>query len=75
MTLAHDLGDLHVGVGGDLAQDDYQAVGDGRLAGYPALGSSLHDGIQDGIRIWSQILSGCPSVTDSEVNRYLWRTA
>ena len=33
------------------------------------IGSSVEDGVEHASEIWSAILSGCPSVTDSEVKR------
>ncbi len=48
--LTHGLGEVDVGLGGDLAGDDGQAGGDQRLAGHPAVGILGEDGVQDRIR-------------------------
>ena len=47
--LAHELGDVDVGVGGDLAGDDDQAGGDQRLAGHAAVRVLGEDGVEDGV--------------------------
>jgi len=55
---AADYGlEIDVGLGGDFSGDDDEAGGGEGFAGDPAGG------------IWSAILSGWPSVTDSEVNK------
>ena len=47
--LAHDLGDVHVGLGGDLAGDEGKAGGDERLAGHAAVRVVLEDRVEDGV--------------------------
>ncbi len=71
--LADDLGDLDVGGGADLTGHHGEAGGDHRLAGHPGQ-SGPRRGWRRGPRleIWSAILSGWPSVTDSEVKVH-WR--
>jgi hypothetical protein len=59
------------GAGGDLAGDDDEAGLDHGLAGDAAAGSCARIASRMASEIWSQILSGWPSVTDSEVNRWL----
>ena len=44
-----------------------EAGRDQRLAGHPAIGSSARMASRTASEIWSAILSGWPSVTDSEV--------
>jgi len=46
---AHNPGDVDVGVGGDLAEDQRGAGGEGRLAGHPSQRILLEDGVEDGI--------------------------
>ena len=68
--VADDLLDVDVAGGGDLAGDDDEAGGQQGLDGDPAVrrpGASIASRTES--LIWSAILSGCPSVTDSEVNR------
>ena len=55
-------------LGADLAGDDAQAGRDQRLARDPAVRVLGQDGVEDVSLIWSAILSGWPSVTDSDVN-------
>ena len=66
---AHDGGDVGVGLGGDLAGDVHETGGDHRLDRDPAPRVLASSASRTPSEIWSQILSGCPSVTDSEVNR------
>ena len=47
--LAHDLGDVDVGPGGDLAGDDDQPGGEQRLARHPPGGVLGEDGVEDGV--------------------------
>ena len=61
--------DVDVGLGRDLAGDDDEAGRDERLAGDAAVGSSARTASRTESEIWSAILSGWPSVTDSEVKR------
>ena len=68
--LADDLLEVGVGRRRDLAEDDDQARRGRRLAGDRALGSSRMIASRIASLIWSHILSGWPSVTDSDVNRY-----
>ena len=68
---AGDVGEVDARVGGDLAGDDApgrwsRSVSTAtREAGYSASAAS-----RMASEIWSAILSGCPSVTDSEVKWY-----
>ena len=48
--LAHELGNVDVDVGGDLACDDDETGRDQRLAGNPALGILRQNGVEDGVR-------------------------
>jgi hypothetical protein len=66
---AHDAGDVDVAVGADLAGDVHEARRDEGLHGDATAGSSASRASRIESEIWSQILSGWPSVTDSEVNR------
>ena len=65
--LADEPRDVDLRLGRDLARDDDEAGGDQRLAGDAALGSSVRTASSTESEIWSAILSGWPSVTDSEV--------
>ena len=68
--LAHDLADVDVRLGRDLAGDDDEARRDQRLAGDAAArGPRASTASSTASEIWSATLSGCPSVTDSEVKR------
>ena len=60
--------DVHVVAGRHLAQDEDQSGG-GHLDRAPRVGSLAMTSSRIASAIWSQSLSGCPSVTDSEVNR------
>ena len=53
----------------DFAGDHDKPGGDERLASHAAHGVVLEHGVETASEIWSAILSGWPSVTDSEVNR------
>ena len=64
---AHELRDVDVRLGGDLAGDDDEPGRDQRLAGDAPWGSSARTASSTESEIWSAILSGWPSVTDSEV--------
>jgi hypothetical protein len=68
--LAGDVHVVDVGLGGDLAGDHHQAGGHQGLAGHPAAGSWARMASSTASEIWSATLSGWPSETDSEVNRY-----
>ena len=48
--VAHDRGQVRVGLGRDLAGDEGEAGGDHRLAGHPAVGVLGQDRVQDGVR-------------------------
>jgi hypothetical protein len=67
--LPDDLRQVHVGRRRDLTGDDGEPGGDQRLAGHTRRGSSLRMASRTASEIWSAILSGCPSVTDSDVKR------
>ena len=64
-----ELGDLDVALGRDLAGDVHEPGRHHRLDGDPACGSTASRASRMLSEIWSQILSGCPSVTDSDVKR------
>ena len=80
--IAHDALDIDVSLGADLPSHDDQSRRDERLARdahvFDAAATfglefdlARKDGVDDrASEIWSHILSGWPSVTDSEVNRY-----
>ncbi len=57
---SHHTGDVHVGLGGDLARNDGQAGGDEGLAGDPAHRVLLEQGIEDGIADLVSHLVGVP---------------
>ena len=67
--LADDAGDVDVGLRRDLARDDDEAGRDQRLARDAAVASSRRTASSTESETWSAILSGCPSVTDSDVKR------
>ena len=70
--LADDLRKVDVAGRGDLAGDDGEAGRDQRFAGDAADRDPARGWRRESeSEIWSAILSGCPSVTDSDVNR--WR--
>jgi hypothetical protein len=76
---AHHVGKLDARGRGDLTGDDDEAGLDHRLAGDAGRGSSVRIASRIASETWSQTLSGCPSLTDSEVNwvramnRSCWR--
>ena len=45
--LPDNLLDVYIGAGGNLSHNQHQSCGDGRLAGHPAHGILLHQGIED----------------------------
>ena len=59
-----------IGAGGDLAGHHHQAGVDQRLRRDPEHLSWAKMASSTASEIWSATLSGCPSETDSEVNRY-----
>ena len=61
--------EIDIGFGSDFSGDDYEAGGGEGFAGYAAGASSARQASRIASEIWSAILSGWPSVTDSEVNR------
>ena len=67
--VAHDRLEVHVGRGRDLAEDHHEAGRGGGLAGDAGDRVLADDRVQDGVLTWSHILSGWPSVTDSDVKR------
>ena len=79
MVRVADVGDLvadeprHVDVrlGRDLTRDDDEPGRDERLAGDAALRVLRSTASSTESEIWSAILSGCPSVTDSDVKTYV----
>ena len=69
-ALADELRDVDVDLGRDLAGDDDEAGRDQRLAGARVrAGRPRRTASSTESEIWSAILSGWPSVTDSEVKR------
>ena len=46
---AHNVGDLHVGLGADLARHHHEARGDQRLASDAAAGIGIEQGVEDGV--------------------------
>ena len=68
--VADDRLEVDVGVGRDLAEDEHEPGRGRRLARDARVGSSRRIASRMASEIWSHILSGWPSVTDSEVNRY-----
>ena len=73
--LTHDARDVHVAGGGDLAGDDAMPVVTRTSQATRPLGSCSSTASRTASEIWSAILSGCPSVTDSDVKRCLWCAA
>ena len=67
--VAHDVGNLDVGLGRDLAEHQHQPGRRRSFAGDPPLGSSASTASSTASEIWSHTLSGWPSVTDSDVKR------
>ena len=65
--LTGDRVDIDVGRGRDFAEDEDQAGLDRGLAGDAAHRVHARTASSTASEIWSQTLSGCPSVTDSEV--------
>jgi hypothetical protein len=66
---ASHVREVDVGRGRDLAGDEAESRRQHRLAGHPPHGVLPQDLVRIASEIWSAILSGCPSVTDSDEKR------
>lgn len=69
--LPGNLRNVHIAAGADLPHNVDETRGRRGLTGHPAVGSWARMASSTASEIWSQILSGCPSVTDSDVKN-LW---
>ena len=69
--LPDDVGDMDIAARRDLAAHEGETRSDERLARHPCLLVLAMMASSTASEIWSATLSGCPSVTDSEVKRNL----